>query len=478
MFVFRANIESKLADIEQALEMISVNSSRSHTPADELSRTNTPTPRSSSVAGSSERFPVATNYKVSNIDIDEEKEEMFRFKPNILTSANSNQPPADVNITVRDRHSRDTTLGRKSPRETTRQSPRDILYKVQDKLSRSTAESDTDKESYDIRPSSASSYEVRPSSSSQKYADSSDSSSRKVASSSRKISDQDRQSRRSKHEVQLKEETKTVKQDSNTRKSAKNVHFTPTKDLMKHSSEHDHRHSTRESTLSHFDSIHSSEPLPSKYYSPMDSEKSFAALDPRPSQSRKPVKETRQAPVRTPRDYLSPRETTPSIGHQQSSLYKARSQPELGFGLEQPFSLKESGLGSYKYTSLRDALGKAPSTTSPVKNSSISQEDLRMYPLENTSLSRNQKALSVDIGLHNLGLERSPRKFNPSPEKLNHDAGESPMGTPRLRRKIAPWDREREEPSSSQERVSRDFNRYQVNTKPVRNLVEQFSGVV
>lgn len=464
--------------------MISVNSSRSHTPADDLSRTNTPTPRSSSVAGSSERFPVGTNYKVSDINIEEEKEDMFRFKPNILTSAYSHHTPADVNITVRDRHSRETYVARKSPREVSEQSPRDILYRVQDKLSRSAAESDTDKESYEVRPSSSSSYEIRPSSSSssRKYGENNDICERKVASSSRKISDSDRerQSRRSKHDDQNRGEKdrKALKQESNTRKSAKNVHFTPTKDLSKNASSHDRRQ--REQSLPHFDSINSGEPLPRKYFSPMESEteKNFAALDPRPSHSKKTIKESQPAPTRTPRDYLSPRDTTPSIGHQQSSLYKARSQPELGFGFDQPFSLKESGLGSYKYTSLRDALSKPPNTTSSVKNSSISQDDLRMYPLENASFARNQKALSVDIGLHNLGLERSPRKFNPSPEKLNHDAGESPMGTPRLRRKIAPWDREREEHVASQERVSRDFNRYQGNTKPVRNLVEQFSGQV
>ena len=52
------------------------------------------------------------------------------------------------------------------------------------------------------------------------------------------------------------------------------------------------------------------------------------------------------------------------------------------------------------------------------------------------------------------------------------------MGTPRLRRKVAPWTTESEENLSSQEQVSRDFNRYHGGPKPVRNLVEQFSGVV
>lgn len=472
VYIFRANIESKLSDIEQALEYISMNSSRSQTPADDLSRTNTPTPRSSSMTGSCERFPVGTGYKVSDINIEEEKDDSFKFKPNILPSSKS-----EANITSRERNSRDITLGNRSPREITlgnrsprevtlgnrspkeitRQSPGDVLSSVKEKLSRSNVdlESDvySDKDSYDTRPTSSSS-----------------------------------SSRRSRHDENPrneKQDRKSSKSESSSghRKTSKNVHFTPTKDLSKNPKRSENQRTSRKEDLQNFDSIHSSDLLPKKYLFPSEpenvTEDTFSAVDPRPNQNNKRQLDE-QPPfhtVRTPRDFLSPRETTPSIGHQQSSLYKARSQPELGVGFEQPFSLRESGLGSYKYTSLRDALGKPPNSTSPTKNSSISQEDLRSYPIENTAF-KYKKALSVDIGLHNLGLERSPRKFNPSPEKLTHDAGESPMGTPRIRRKIAPWTTDRENNLSSQERIARDFNRYHGGSKPVRNLVEQFSGVV
>ncbi|XP_052084175.1 centrosomal protein of 152 kDa-like [Mytilus californianus] len=507
---YRANIESKLSDIEQALELISVNSSRSHTPRDEISRTNTPTPRSSSIAGSCERFPVGSGYRVSDINIDDEKENGFRFKPNILSNIKSgDHSPAEANITVRERNQREANLGRKSPRELTRQSPRDVLYSVQEKLSRSgIVESDTDKESYEHRPTSSSSrrsesdYDRPVSSSSQR----SEGKENVYSSTSRRNEGKEHvyvmnennekrptsgSSRRSRHEdpsrVDRQERKSSRHEPSSTaRKSSKNVHFTPTKDLSKNLSRHENGHSSRTNNLQHFDSIHSGDSASREYLSSLEAknaaEEKFSALDPRPNQKSKQSPEETQPAFtsnRTPRDYLSPRDTAPSIGHQQSSLFKARSQPELGFGFEQPFSLRESGLGSYKYTSLRDALGKTPVSTSSAKNSSISQEDLRSYPINNTSF-RNQKALSVDIGLHHLGLERSPRKFNPSPEKLAHDAGESPMGTPRLRRKIAPLSLEREENMSSQERVNRDFNRYHggTKTKPVRNLVEQFSGVV
>ncbi|CAC5397295.1 CEP152 [Mytilus coruscus] len=522
--IIGANIESKLSDIEQALELISVNSSRSHTPRDEISRTNTPTPRSSSIAGSCERFPVGSGYRVSDINIDDEKENGFRFKPNILSNIKSgDHSPAEANITVRERNQREANLGRKSPRELTHQSPRDVLYSVQEKLSRSgIIESDTDKESYEHRPTSSSSrrsesdYDRPISSSSQRsegkenvYSSSSQRNEGKenvYSSTSRRNEGKEHvyvmnennekrptsgSSRRSRHEDPSrvdKQERKSSRHEpsSTARKSSKNVHFTPTKDLSKNLSRHENGHSSRTNNLQHFDSIHSGDPASREYLSSLEAknaaEEKFSALDPRPNQKSKQSPEETQPAFtsnRTPRDYLSPRDTAPSIGHQQSSLFKARSQPELGFGFEQPFSLRESGLGSYKYTSLRDALGKTPVSTSPAKNSSISQEDLRSYPMNNTSF-RNQKALSVDIGLHHLGLERSPRKFNPSPEKLAHDAGESPMGTPRLRRKIAPLSLEREENMSSQERVNRDFNRYHggTKTKPVRNLVEQFSGVV
>jgi hypothetical protein len=120
---YLANIESKLSDIEQALEYISMNSSRSHTPADDLSRTNTPTPRSSSMTGSCERFPVGTGYKVSDINIEEEKDDSFKFKPNILPNSKS-----EANITSRERNSREITLGNRSPREVTlgNRSPKEV----------------------------------------------------------------------------------------------------------------------------------------------------------------------------------------------------------------------------------------------------------------------------------------------------------------------------------------------------------------
>ncbi|CAG2188651.1 unnamed protein product [Mytilus edulis] len=398
--------------------------------------------------------------------------------------------PAEANV-----YSAKETKGDKSWKEvpielTSQSSPRDVLYSVQEKLSRSgIVESDTDKESYEHRPTSSSSrrsesdYDRPVSSSSQRRKENvySSSSRRNEGKENLYVMNENNEkrstsgstsgsSRRSRHEdpsrVDRHERKSSRHEPSSTaRKSSKNVHFTPTKDLSKNLSRHENGHSSRTNDLRHFDSIHSGDTASREYLSSLeaqnDAEEKFSALDPRPNQTSKKSSPEVQ-PVftsnRTPRDYLSPRDTTPSISHQQSSLFKARSQPELGFGFEQPFSLRESGLA---------------------KNSSISQEDLRSYPINNTAF-RNQKALSVDIGLHHLGLERSPRKFNPSPEKLAHDAGESPMGTPRLRRKIAPLSLEREENMSSQERVNRDFNRYHggTKTKPVRNLVEQFSGVV
>lgn len=117
----------------------------------------------------------------------------------------------------------------------------------------------------------------------------------------------------------------------------------------------------------------------------------------------------------------------------QSSLYKANSQPELGH-TQRGTSPHDTFRSSYKYTSLRDNLRKG---TSPRRDGSSSQEDLRLFGDSDASHRYgNAKSFSVDIGLESLGLNRtSPRKFNPSPERLitspSRDAGESPIGTPR-----------------------------------------------
>jgi hypothetical protein len=52
------------------------------------------------MTGSCERFPVGTGYKVSDINIEEEKDDSFKFKPNILPNSNS-----EANITSRERNS-------------------------------------------------------------------------------------------------------------------------------------------------------------------------------------------------------------------------------------------------------------------------------------------------------------------------------------------------------------------------------------
>ena len=172
--------------------------------------------------------------------------------------------------------------------------------------------------------------------------------------------------------------------------------------------------------------MNGNELLPSKYIVPSKEQdpQKFDAVDPHPIE-----KKTYREEVFSPNSTLN-----------QSSLYKAKSESELN--CDQPASLSNL-LGSYKYTSLRDALGKG-TYTSPKKGTSLSEEDLRF--------SGMPKAYSVDVGLHSLGLERnSPRKYNPSPEKLQHDAGESPMGTPRMHRKF-----------NSERNCSEDFDRERV----------------
>nr|XP_022305417.1 trichohyalin-like isoform X2 [Crassostrea virginica] len=163
--------------------------------------------------------------------------------------------------------------------------------------------------------------------------------------------------------------------------------------------------------------------LPSKYVVPslreQNSSNKFEAVDPHP--------------VERKSKRLPEERNVSSSPLNNSALYKAKSESELG--IEQ----KNNSLGgSYKYLPLREALAKpSEPVDSPSKGSSVSQEDLRFSCMQAMSFD-GKKAYSVDVGLQSLGLERnSPRKFNPSPEKLSpqRDAGESPMGTPRMHRK-------------------------------------------
>ncbi|KAK3095207.1 hypothetical protein FSP39_011518 [Pinctada imbricata] len=207
--------------------------------------------------------------------------------------------------------------------------------------------------------------------------------------------------------------------------------------------------------------INGNDLLPSKYTVPVKEQdpQKFDAVDPHPIE----IKTHRE-------EVLSPNSTL-----NQSSLYKAKSESELS--CDGPSNLTNL-LGTYKYTSLRDALGKG-TYTSPKKGSSLSTEDLRY--------SGMPRAYSVDVGLHSLGLDRhSPRKYNPSPEKLQHDAGESPVGTPRMHRKFHSERNCSED--IDRERVRRDIGnslgmptqltQFGLKSKePVKILVEKFQGL-
>lgn len=187
--------------------------------------------------------------------------------------------------------------------------------------------------------------------------------------------------------------------------------------------------SPRTFKLGHFNGV---DLLPSRYVVPSLREQNsnkFEAVDPHPVERK------------SKRHHPEERVITSSPLN-NSALYKAKSESELS--MEQ----KNSSLGgSYKYLPLREALGKpneAVVTDSPTKVSSVSQEDLRFSSMQAMSFD-GKKAYSVDVGLQSLGLERhSPRKFNPSPEKLTpqRDAGESPIGTPRMHRKSYSLERE------------------------------------
>lgn len=161
--------------------------------------------------------------------------------------------------------------------------------------------------------------------------------------------------------------------------------------------------------------------LPSKYVVPSlrdQNSNKFEAVDPHPVERKSKLQQE---------DVISP---VSPLNH--SALYKAKSESELS--MEQ----KNSSLGgSYKYLPLREALGKPSDRTDSPKGSSVSQEDLRFSSMQAMSFD-GKKAYSVDVGLQSLGLDHhSPRKYNPSPEKLTpqRDAGESPIGTPRMHRK-------------------------------------------
>lgn len=164
------------------------------------------------------------------------------------------------------------------------------------------------------------------------------------------------------------------------------------------------------------------------------------------------------------------------------SLYKTVSEPELG--AEQQHS--DYRFSNYKYTSLRDGLGKFRSLSPGKDSTSASHDDIHTY----TDVD-DRKAYSIDIGLHNLELDRtSPRKFNPSPERLNsgthgHDAGESPTSTPRRAPKVtdnvssSSGQRRREIAKSNlwdteQQRYYTSSYRYQ---EPVKHLVEKYQGL-
>ncbi|OWF36520.1 trichohyalin-like [Mizuhopecten yessoensis] len=200
--------------------------------------------------------------------------------------------------------------------------------------------------------------------------------------------------------------------------------------------------------------------LPSRFLSPSNehrsssSNSSFVAVDPRPQNTQH---------------------------HGNVSLYKTVSEPELG--TDQPRT--DYRFSNYKYTSLRDGLAKYRSP-SPIKDStSASHDDLRAITDPELEVLE-RKAYSIDVGLNTLGLDRtSPRKFNPSPERLNtsnHDAGESPVGTPRRGQKVtekrsqSSGPRSREVTKSAPWDIEKRYNSYRYQ-QPVKHLVEKYQGL-
>ncbi|XP_033726198.1 uncharacterized protein LOC117315892, partial [Pecten maximus] len=157
------------------------------------------------------------------------------------------------------------------------------------------------------------------------------------------------------------------------------------------------------------------------------------------------------------------------------------SEPELG--TDQPRT--DYRFSNYKYTSLRDGLAKFRSPSPTKDSTSVSHDDLRVYnDPELDALDR--KSYSIDVGLNTLGLDRtSPRKFNPSPERLNNsnrDAGESPVGTPRRGQKVAEkrsqssGPRSREVTKSAPWDIEKRYYSYRYQ-QPVKNLVEKYQGL-
>ncbi|XP_048749329.2 centrosomal protein of 152 kDa-like isoform X2 [Ostrea edulis] len=106
--------------------------------------------------------------------------------------------------------------------------------------------------------------------------------------------------------------------------------------------------------------------LPSKYVVPSlrdQNSNKFEAVDPHPVERKSKLQQE---------DVISP---VSPLNH--SALYKAKSESELS--MEQ----KNSSLGgSYKYLPLREALGKPSDRTDSPKGSSVSQEDLRFSSMQ------------------------------------------------------------------------------------------------
>ncbi|XP_069102444.1 trichohyalin-like isoform X3 [Argopecten irradians] len=208
-------------------------------------------------------------------------------------------------------------------------------------------------------------------------------------------------------------------------------------------------------------SDHQKNELPSRFLTPSNeprlssqSNSSFVAVDPRPQ----------------------------NASLQSVSLYKTVSEPELG--TDQPRT--DYRFSNYKYTSLRDGLAKYRSPSPTKDSTSASHDDLRVYNDPEPDVL-DRKAYSIDVGLDTLGLDRtSPRKFNPSPERLSssssRDAGESPVNTPRRGQRVtekrsqSSGPRSREVTKSAPWDIEKRYYSYRYQ-QPVKHLVEKYQGL-
>jgi len=380
LHLYRANIEAKLADIEQALEVISFDNQVSRPVTPGSSRSSTPTPRNESTSSVNTSINTSVNRNSS--------------------SQLSHSNLSDQNDYTKDTHDRPQSAGRT---HSSMLPPKDNRI-----------------------PSTNRPHRERSSSKGVTF---------------------------SKHLEDRHNRAKSLPGE-NVLGSNRFVTFrSPSPDFPSSGDNSDSEYYSRR--LNDDDALMSKYSAPSVTNNALSSrlEKNFPAFDPRTTQ--------------TPHQTLG-----------ASSLYKTVSEPELACDKQQT-RYKDFILSNYKYTSLRDGLGKS-SYTSPTKDTSLSQQDLRLYT---DTLSGDTKSYSVEVGLQGLGLERtSPRRFNPSPERLSmsHDAGESPMGTPRVHSRT-----HSHRPVSSTDVIDLDklkFGNWDSGKisygyrykKPVKSLVEKF----